>query len=166
MEPTERSKWTNPVMWLLVGLPLASVVFGVGLVVIANRESNDAIVDTVKRTAQIQVADLGPDALAAQRGYSAVLRVGGGAVEAIPVKGEFDRRAALRVRLLHPARSADDRVLVLQPTALGWRAVQDVDTGNEWNVRLEPLDGRWRISGRLPKGQQAVLLQPALAGPD
>lgn len=162
MEQNERSKWSNPVMWLVVGLPLLSMVFGIGLVVVANRDSDDAIVDKVQRTAQIQVADLGPDALAAQRGLSAVVRVGKGAIEVIPVKGEFDRGAPLKLSLLHPAHSSDDRVLTLAPTDTGWRVQQDVDLGNEWNVRLEPADGRWRILGRLPKGQQAVLLQPAL----
>lgn len=162
MEQHERSKWTNPVMWLLVGLPVLSMVFGIGLVVIANRDSDDAIVDKVQRTAQIQVADLGPDALAAQQGFSAVVRVGKGAVEVIPVKGDFDRKAPLKLSLLHPAHSSDDAVLTLAPTETGWRVQHDVDLDSEWNVRLEPADGRWRILGRLPKGQQAVLLQPAL----
>lgn len=162
MQQRERSKWTNPVMWLVVGIPVMSMVFGIGLVVIANRDSDDAIADKVQRTAQIQVADLGPDALAARQGFSAVMRVGKGAIEVIPVKGEFDRKAPLRLSLLHPAHSSDDTVLTLAPTETGWRVEHAVDLGNEWNVRLEPADGRWRILGRLPKGQQAVLLQPAL----
>ena len=162
MEQRERSKWSNPVMWLVIGLPLLSMVFGIGLVVVANRDSDDAIVDKVQRTAQMQVADLGPDALAAQRGFTAVVRVGKGAVEVIPVKGEFDRKAPLKLSLVHPAHANDDQVLTLAPTETGWRVQHDVDLGSEWNVRLEPADGRWRILGRLPKGQQAVLLQPAL----
>lgn len=164
MDARERSKWTNPVMWLLVGLPLASIVFGVGLVIVANRDADDAVVDKVQRTAQIQVTDLGPDALAAQRGLSAVVRVGKGTVDVIPVKGAFDRKATLKLSLLHPARSADDAVLTLAPTDTGWHAQREVRLDNEWNVRLEPVDGRWRILGRLPRGQQAVLLQPALPG--
>ncbi|GAB6197317.1 FixH family protein [Lysobacter xanthus] len=166
MQQRERSKWSNPVMWLVVGLPVLSMIFGIGLVVVANRDSDDAIVDKVQRTAQMQVADLGPDALAQQRGYSAVVRVAKGAVEVIPVKGDFDRKAPMKLSLLHPARAADDRVLTLAPTETGWRAEQAVDLGNEWNVRLEPVDGRWRILGRLPTGQQAVLLQPALRRAD
>lgn len=166
MDETQRSKWSNPVMWLVVGLPLVSMVFGIGLVVVANRDSDDAIVDTVQRTGQIQVADLGPDALARRKRLSAVVRVGGGAVEAIPVHGDFDRTAPLRLSLLHPSHAADDVALTLQPTALGWRTVHGVDGSREWNVRLEPTDRRWRITGRLPKGQQAVALQPALPGTD
>ena len=163
MQPDERSKWSNPVMWLVVGLPVVSMIFGIGLVVIANRDSDDAIVDKVHRTAQMQVADLGPDARAQQMKLSAVVRVGGGAVEVIPVQGEFDRRQPLKLSLPH---STDDRVIDVVPGPTGWHAAYEVDGDSEWNVRLAPADGRWRIGGRLPKGQQAVALQPALPSAD
>ncbi|HZX81911.1 MAG TPA: FixH family protein [Lysobacter sp.] len=162
MDNRERSKWSNPVMWLIVGLPLASVVFGVGLVVIASRDSGDVAIDPVRRTAQMQVADLGPDALAQRKKLSAVLRIAGDAIEVIPVDGEFDRASPLRLSLLHPTQSDADRVLTLAPAETGWRIEQAVDPGNDWNLRLEPIDGRWRIGGRLPKGQQAAHLAPAL----
>ncbi|AXK71644.1 nitrogen fixation protein FixH [Lysobacter sp. TY2-98] len=164
MDETERSNWSNPVMWLLIGLPVVSMIFGIGLVVIANRDSDDAIVDTVQRTGQMQTADLTPDAVAGQRALSAVVRIGKGTVDVIPVKGDFNRRASLKLSLLHPAHSADDKVMTLMPSETGWHAQHDVDLGSEWNVRLEAIDGHWRIAGRLPKGQRAALLQPALGG--
>ncbi|WP_133477549.1 FixH family protein [Cognatilysobacter segetis] len=166
MPPDERSKWSNPVMWLVVGLPVVSMIFGIGLVVIANRDSDDAIVDKVDRTAQMQVADLGPDARAQQMKLSAVVRVGGGVIDVIPVQGDFDRRRPLKLSLLHPAHSAEDRVIDVVPGPTGWHAASAVDGTRDWNVRLAPADGRWRIGGRLPKGQQAVALQPALPGAD
>lgn len=164
MDETERSKWSNPVMWLLVGLPVVSMIFGIGLVIIANRDSDDAIIDTVQRTGQMQTADVAPDSVAGQRALSAVVRIGKGTVDVIPVKGEFDRGAPLKLRLLHPAHSAGDEVLTLAPSETGWHVQHDVDLGSEWNVRLEAADGHWRIAGRLPKGQRAALLQPALGG--
>jgi hypothetical protein len=163
-QPDERSKWSNPVMWLVVGLPVVSMIFGIGLVVIANRDSDDAIVDKVDRTAQMQVADLGPDARAQQMKLSAVVRVGGGAIDVIPVQGDFDRRAPLKLSLLHPTHASDDRVVDVMPSPLGWHAAFKVDGSSEWNVRLQPQDACWRIGGRLPKGQQAVALQPAMSG--
>jgi hypothetical protein len=162
MPPDEPSKWSNPVMWLVVGLPVVSMIFGTGLVAIANRDSDDAIVDKVERTAQMQVADLSPHARAKKMKLSAVVRVGGGAIDVIPVQGEFDRRQPLKLSLLHPTHAADDRVIDVLPSQLGWHAAFEVDGTSEWNVRLAPADDRWRIGGRLPKGQQAVALQPAL----
>lgn len=164
MSRTEPSKWRNPVMWLVAGLPVLSIVAGVGLVVVANLDSTDAVPDEVRRTAQVQVADLGPDALAQREGLSAIVRSDAGIVEVLPVSGGFDRARPLRVVLLHPAKAAEDVTLTLAPTETGWRAQADVDAGHDWNIRLETEDGRWRLLGRLPKGQHAAHVRPALQG--
>ena len=85
-------------VWLVVALPLASVVAGIALLVIAARSgSNDAVADPVQRTAQIQVADLGSDALARQLRLTAILRTDANLVEVLPVTGEFQRDAPLRL---------------------------------------------------------------------
>ena len=60
----KRPFWREPMMWLVLGLPAMSVVAGVILVTLATRDSSDSVGDVVTRTAQIQVADLGPDARA------------------------------------------------------------------------------------------------------
>ena len=48
--------------------------------------------------AQVQAADLGPDALAQERKLSAIVRIDAelGIVEVLPVSGDFDRSAPLR----------------------------------------------------------------------
>lgn len=160
-----RSPWRNPMVWLVAGIPLASIIAGVGLVIVAMRQPNDAISEDVRRTAQIQVADLGADARAQQAGLRAVLRNEDGIVEVLPVAGEFDRSAALRVTFRHPARKALDRQLELVPTALGWRAEAEVDGTHDWNVELAPAGTGWRLYARLPANQHAILLQPALESP-
>lgn len=161
MAPPE-SPWRNPMVWLVAGIPAASIVAGVGLVVVAVRQPNDAITDKVRRTAQIQVADLDADARAQQAGLRALLRAQDGVVEALPVGGTFDRARPLVLLLRHPAREAQDRRLELAPSAHGWRLADDVDLTHDWHVELAPPDARWRLQGRLPKGQHAMLLVPAL----
>ena len=163
--PQTRPAWRNPMVWLVAGIPAASIIAGVGLVIVAMGQPNDAISDKVRRTAQIQVADLGPDAQARQSGLRALLRAEDGIVEALPVSGEFDRARPLVAMLRHPARESEDRRIELAPTELGWRASADVTLEHDWNVELASADGRWRLLGRLPKGQHAVALQPALQAP-
>ena len=108
--------WRNPVMWLVVGLPLLSIVAGVGLVVVATRSGGaDAVSDPVRRVAQIQTSDLGPDAAARKQGLSAVLRVEDGVVEVLPATGTFARDRPLRLELQHPTRQAEDLHLELAP---------------------------------------------------
>ncbi|WP_159016623.1 FixH family protein [Cognatiluteimonas profundi] len=160
-----RSPWREPMVWLLVALPLSAVVAAFALLFAAARSSgnNDLVADPVQQTGQIQVADLGPDTVAQQRQLSAVFHVGARSVEVIPVTGDFDRHAGLRLSLRHPARAASDRELALKPSTNGWQAMTAVDASHDWIVRLSPADGSWRIEGRLPRQQRAVRLAPRLA---
>lgn len=162
------SPWRQPVIWLVIALVAAAVAGGISLVVIASGDgSTDAVPDPVRRTAQVQTADLGPDESARAARLSAIVRIDAeqGVVEVLPVSGAFDRAAPLRLDLLHPTLAEHDVTLQLAPTELGWRLAAEVDGGNDWNVRLGPLDGRWRLQGRLPKGQLAASLRPALQAP-
>lgn len=160
-----RPPWREPMVWLVVGLPMASVIAGIGLLVIASSTgSTDAVADPVRRTAQVQVADLGPDALAQRMRLSAVLRIDdGGFVQLLPVNGDFDRSASLRIDLRHPVRADLDRRLLLQPDEMGWRSAAKLDNRHDWNVQLSPQDGGWRLQGRVPKGMRAAHLHPALS---
>jgi hypothetical protein len=154
-------------VWLVVALPLASVIAGIALLVIAARSgSTDAVADPVQRTAQIQVTDLGPDAVARQLRLTAILRTDANLVEVLPVTGAFERDAPLRLALHHPARADADRELLLQPTERGWSTVASVDGSHDWNARIAPEGGAWRLQGRLPMGQRAAHLQSSLSGPE
>jgi hypothetical protein len=153
-------------VWLLVALPLASVIASALLIYSSvTSGGDDAIADTVERTAQIQDADLGPDARAGQRQLVAVLRIDRDLVELLPVSGDFDRGASLRLALRHPTRADADRQLLLRPQGNGWQARLAVDRSHDWRVMASPVDGSWRILGRLPKGQRATRLGPVLAAP-
>ena len=160
-----RPPWREPMLWLVVGLPLASVIAGIALVVIASRSgSDDPVADPVRRTAQIQVADLGPDARAQQLHLSAIVRTDASIIQVLPVSGEFVRDAPLRLALHHPTRADADLALVLQPGELGWQIDAKNDGTHDWSVQLSPMDGSWRLQGRLPRGQRAAHLKPAISG--
>lgn len=59
-ENRKSSPWRVPVFWLVIGLPVLSIVAGVGLVVVAARSGGaDVVSDPVQRVSQIQTADLG-----------------------------------------------------------------------------------------------------------
>lgn len=168
-DATDNSPWRQPIVWLVVLLVAAAVVGGVVMVRVAGQDGPmDAVPDTVRRTGQVQQADLGPDAVAAQRKLSAIVRLDrkAGTVEVIPVTGAFDRDAPLRLELHHPLRAADDTTLALAPTELGWRVEADVAREHDWNLQLAPDDGSWRLRGRLPRGQLAARVHPALDDAD
>ncbi len=163
-EPQKRPFWREPMMWLVIGLPLASVVAGVFLLTVAMRDSSDSVGDLVTRTAQIQVADLSPDARARDLRLSAILRVDEDYVEVLPVTGEFDRAAPLRLVLRHPTLAASDVELRAAPGDNGWRAEVELPLDHDWKLEVMPEGMPWRLQGRLPAGQRAAHVKPAFSG--
>jgi hypothetical protein len=157
------SAWREPMVWLMVGLPLAAVIASISLVVTAVRtDNNDSVRDDVRRTAQIQTVELGPDARAQALALSAVLRVGGGGFDVLPVAGDFDRNAPLELVLAHPTEAARDLHLQLRPTELGWHGAIAPDLSHDWLLDIAPADHAWRLRGRLRSGEHAAHLAPAL----
>lgn len=155
--------WRQPVMWLVAALPASAVVASIILITLAVRSGGeDASRDPVRRTAQIQQADLGPDLQARQLGLSAVIRFEDVLIEVLPVTGDFDRDSPLQLQLGHPTRAEADVLLQLLPEGEGWRTRGSHLADHDWRVQVAASDGRWRIVGRLPVGQRAARLAPAM----
>ena len=118
----KRPFWKEPMMWVVLGIPLASIVAGVGLVVVSVRSgSADAVMDKVDRVSQIQTTDLGPDEAAAARKLSAIVQIRADPVELVPVTGEFAGTSPL--------------VLTL--------ALRRRDPSPRWKAVVEPAPGRF-----------------------
>ncbi|MEJ1095556.1 MULTISPECIES: FixH family protein [unclassified Pseudoxanthomonas] len=162
----KRSAWREPMVWVIAVIPASAVIATTLLLLTASRYSgnNDAVPDQVRRTAQIQVSDLGPDAKAKQLRLSAIVRADKTMVEVLPVDGAFDRDMPLTLALHHPSRAALDRTLELLPASTGWRADEAIDLSHDWNVQLGAPDGTWRLLGRWDATRQATYLRPAVAG--
>lgn len=159
-----RPAWREPMVWLTFGLPAASVVAGILLVVTAVRAGGaDDVDSTVQRRAQVQLTDLGPDEAARQMRVSALVRIDAGGVEVLPVSGPVHRHQSLALTLTHPTDERLDRHLVLQPTTNGWRADVGVAAAHDWLLRLAPPDAHWRVVGRLAAGTSVARVGPALA---
>ncbi len=158
-------------VWLVAAIPASAVVASFALLTAAARSSgtDDAVGDAVRRTAQIQVADLGADARARQLGLQAIVRIDGDALSVLPAVGVFDRDGELLLPLRHPTHAERDRSLRLQPERDGWSArgtlqKHQLDMTHDWNLQLMPADQSWRLQGRWTVGVQAAHLGPALHG--
>ncbi len=157
-----RPAWREPMVWLVVGLPCVAVAASLALVVQAvHGGPDDSVVDDVHRTAQIQVADTGPEQRAVARNLSVTLLFTDQDTRVVPVTGDFDRQQPLKLTLAHPADDDHDLHPALQPTAQGWAGEPVRADGNDWIIRLEAADGSWRLRGRLARGHQALLLRAA-----
>ena len=183
MDNKHRHPLREPMVWLVIALPLAAVIASIWLVVLSMRGGSiDAVADDVQRTGQIQTTDLGPDARAAELKLSAVLQSEGGMLRVFPASGEFRLGEPLQLKLLHPHEQDGDESLTLAPDDLGWHVEFAVDPSHDWNLQLSDgrinsdvdedndgdvggetkTNGSWRLRGRLPQGQHAAHLGPAL----
>lgn len=155
-----RPAWRQPMFWLVLAIPLATLAAGWHLLGIAGGDrATDSSPDRVLRTAQVQVTDLSADEAAAQRALSARLSVGSEGLRVDAAFAETD----LRLQLVHPADSGLDRELRLTRDGDGWQGDALPDTSIAWHLRLQPVDGGWRLVGRWRPGSDSAELQPALS---
>lgn len=160
-----RAWYREPMVWLMLALPAAAVVAGLSTVAIAVRASgNDAVPESVRRTAQIQIADLAADRQAAQRRLRAFVYVtrDTGAVR-VSVTGNTVTDARLQLRFIHATDGSQDAHATLVRTGDAWLGRIDAPIDRAWAVVLSAEDDNWRLQGSLPPGQDRVLLEPALA---
>jgi hypothetical protein len=163
MTDTPTRQWhRNPVAWLMIAIPVATVVAGFWTLWLAASESGvDTNPDPVRRTAQVQVTSLEPDEAAARLGLSAevVVDASGLLVQVLPSSGPV----APRLQLVHPIESSLDRDLVLSPHPRGWHSPETLAGKEAWHLRLVAADGSWRLVGRYRPGDTTLRLEPAVA---
>ncbi|MDR2215728.1 MAG: FixH family protein [Nevskiaceae bacterium] len=161
-EPSSKF-WREPMMWLVIGLPLSAVIASVWLLVkLSGDPLNDVVRDDVQRVAEAQVVNLAPDELAQQRGLAMLLSVVDDRLELRTASGELPQTGALHLLLAHPLDASQDRELLLQPDGDVWRTDAPA-TDHDWNITVTAQDGAWRITGRLLRDGKAALLQSTLA---
>jgi hypothetical protein len=155
-----RPKAKNPVLLVLIGLPVATLAAGFATLAIIGRGGLDTVGDPVRRTAQVQQVDLAADEAARRMDLVGHVAVDGTSVR-VTVPG-IDAGTTLRLRLEHPLDAAQDTEIVLTPGTDHWRAPAfDANVG--WRLALLPADGAWRLVARWPRGARAIGLAPAVA---
>jgi hypothetical protein len=158
--------WREPIIWLVFGLPAATVVAAVAMIpLFGDSQALDEVRDEVHRTGQIQQTDLAPDFAARELGLSAHLRIADDAVELRPVSGTLPSGRPLVLTFAHPSLAAQDITLELHPEQGLWRASAHIDTTHDWKLQLQPGDGAWRLAGRLTRAEVSALLAPRLQAP-
>lgn len=165
MNASARRWWREPVAWLLVALPLASVAATIVLVRVGGGGASlDSAPEPVQRSAQVQQRDLAADDLALARGLAAGVRTIDGGVEVRIDENGVGRLAAtgLQLTFVHPVDAARDRTVTLDAAG---RAQVVFDPAIRWRLRLAPSDATWRLVGTwLPDaGVRDQSLLPAFA---
>lgn len=161
----KRPWYREPMVWLMLALPAAAVVAGLSTVAIAVRASgDDAVPESVRRTAQMQVTDLAADQQAARRNLRAQLQLtrATGAVR-VSIAGDAVTDARLDLSFVHATDGAQDAHAALVRSGDVWLGRIDAPLDRPWMLSLSAADATWRLRGHLPRGQDSALLEPALA---
>lgn len=160
-----RPWYREPMLALVIGLPLTAVVAAIGTLVIAARGPGDAMDHAVRRVAQVQTTDLAPDRKAARQGLAATAVIDDAGAIRLQLRAAAPLPAdILLLTLRHatdPRRDRSAALAHLGGADYAGRLPAPRSPGAH-NAVLEPADGNWRLVGRLAEGDQRINLQPAL----
>lgn len=143
-----RAWFREPFMWLVVGIPLLTVVAGVSTVIIASRHSDPVVADEFRKDGLAIQRDPSRDAAAARVGARAQINMTSSQMTVTVNLAVGDAPGALVAVLSHATRAELDRLVVLNKAADGLykASFEPLETGH-WYVELSPRDRNWRLRG-------------------
>jgi hypothetical protein len=159
-----RSPWRPHVLWLVLGLPAATLAASALMIHLALQDPADSSGGRTQRIAQIQMEDLGPDLEASRRRVRATMQAN---PESGSIRVLFDRDLAdtrvLELAMLHPSRTSEDRRVILVQVGSTWRGhTSPWPADQRWAIRLADAAGGWRIAGRWTPPSVEASLVPAV----
>lgn len=158
------ARWWHPELALVLAIPAAALLGGIATLRMAQGDLSAE--EGVRRTAQVQVAELDPDLAAAR------LHLGAGLVldrDSGQVRVRLDNAQSapegLRLEFVHALHARRDLHAQLHARDDAWLAASAPDPGSRWRVVLSDNAGSWRLVGTLERGATRLRLRPALAAP-
>lgn len=146
-----RAWYREPLVWMIIAIPLTAVVVGLTMLTIAIRTHDGLVVDDYYKKGKEINMSLARDHAAARRGLrgDGYLNAATQRVEVrltAKVTGSLPDR--LKVRWLHATRSGHDREQYLERGPTGQYAASFPELApGRWYVQVEALD--WRLQGSL-----------------
>lgn len=143
--------YREPWPWLLMAGPVAVILAGAITVWLAISSSDGLVVDDYYRQGLAINQTLQRDALALQRGYRGEVQFDGRArtvtLKLAAAEGAL-RPDALTLRIVHPTRAGQDRLLLLHRTGDGtYQGIGGVLPEGRRRLVLADAGGTWRLGG-------------------
>lgn len=158
--PAKRAANREPMVWLIVGIPLSAVLAGFVTLWLAITTDDGLVVDDYYQRGKTINRVLRREQQAEELGLEAVLRIDPAGRVSVSLRGDAPGGDLPTLRLLHPAQAQRDYTTRLSATAPGqFQAKVPALTAARWYVRLETP--QWRLTGviRIPE-QTATTLRP------
>lgn len=168
MNDTQRAWYHEPMVWLLIAIPLTAVLVGIGIYVIAERTHDGLVLDDYYKKGKEINLTLARDQAALRAGLHADLLLESAAQQVhVTLTARQPERLPdeITLRWLHATRAGFDRSQTLARTAPGrYRAAFPELAPGHWYVQLEAQD--WRLVGtlRVPQETRSALKPSPVAG--
>ena len=155
-EATPRNWKREPMVWLLIGIPLSAVIMGVVMITLAIQSFSGLVVDDYYKKGKEINRVLARDQLAYELGLAAGLSLkSGGKVEIrFDPSVQFIPGDTIELKLIHATVPGLDQQLDLRKTDTHLLRGELRLTGEgRWNLFLQTED--WRLTGSLQYPEQA-----------
>lgn len=150
--------------WFVISPPLAGIILGVLLVTAATHDVDGLVVGDYSREGRGMNQSIARAQFAMQLGLAANVQIEGERVLVWLESNPIIPPQQLELRLVHPTRDQYDQKLVLthDPARSRYYAeIEELETAL-WYVYIEPLDGAWRLRGRMADfNSREIRLEPS-----
>jgi hypothetical protein len=148
-DSADRRPWhREPFMWLVVSIPLLTVVAGLSTVVIAHRNKDPIVSDNLRKEGLSIQHDPARDLAAARIGASAHVVVDAEHLTVKVTLSQGEAPATLVALLSHSSRPDFDRLVPMTRLADGSYGAQIAALPiGHWYIELSPGDRGWRLRG-------------------
>jgi hypothetical protein len=149
MARTPKPWYREPWPWLLMLAPLAAVVMGVVMVVLAARSNDGLVADDYYKQGLAINRTLDRERHAAALHVSGLLEFSADRTRVrLFLRQDGDMPAALLLTLVHPTRAGlDQRVTLIRAAPGEFAGKLSPPIAGRWLLKLEDDSGRWRVSG-------------------
>lgn len=159
-----RPWYREPMVWLVIAIPLASVIMGLVLLRIAMVHRDGLVVDDYYWQGKTINRVLARDRRASELGLASRLKLEperGTATMSVSAEQPVGLPATLELKLLHATRAGRDKVLLMRRTAADiYKAALPPLEPGRWDVQVGTEE--WRLVGRLrAPGTTTTRIEPA-----
>jgi len=159
--PAARPWYREPMLWLVLGLPLTAVIGALASVVIANVGADPVVSDTLRNDGLAINRDPAGDRAAAAAGVVASIDAQGARLTVRLALAQGAAPAQLVVLLSHATHAEFDRMLRLERGADGrYGAPLAALPAGHWYIEVAPPDRAWRLTGDFGDTPRALVLRP------
>lgn len=140
--------WKEPMVWLIIALPLAAVIASIVTVIIASRNADTLVQGDYKKEGLALHQHTERDQRAAQLGLTVRVQLRDGGLRAELGGRLHPAPQSIVLLLAHPTQANKDVVISLNHLEGNVYTGEVPDLrGVNWQVQLEPADQSWRLSG-------------------